>query len=272
MTPPATDFVEPFAGVIIHAAGFHHAEDALDVFAAERLFPGERIDSAIGEGGGHDREVAAGDGDRALFEVKFHHRDGIAIEDVEVPQHVSDGAVAMACLVFGIEHCLVQSEGTSGVGAEGFQEAFDPDIRPAADEAGGGDGAGVDHGIARTTGAGFEADGIEGVARGFRADFLEHSAPAVILQRHAIHERFGDGLDSEMLLGVADFIDSAAGCHQADAEPIGIGLGQFGYICRDISVGYGSAFPVQALEIIEHRRGQECVRVEIHGSRCVFIE
>jgi len=35
--------VNPFGGVIIHAAGTHHAEDAFDVFAREACFAGDGI-------------------------------------------------------------------------------------------------------------------------------------------------------------------------------------------------------------------------------------
>ena len=90
--------VKPFAGIVIHAARPHHAEDALDVFAAEGLPPGERVDAVIGQRRRHHRQVAAGDRDRALLEIQIDHRVGRLGQDVEIAQHVADGAVAMAGL------------------------------------------------------------------------------------------------------------------------------------------------------------------------------
>ena len=88
--------VEPLARVVVHAAGAHDAEHALDVFAADGLLAGERIDAAVGERGGHDGEVAAVAEDGALLEVGLDDGHRVAGEDVEVAQHVADGAVAMA--------------------------------------------------------------------------------------------------------------------------------------------------------------------------------
>ena len=51
------DLVRPFAGIVVHAAGVHHAEHDLDVLAAAAPLAGHRIDAAIGERRGHDGEI-----------------------------------------------------------------------------------------------------------------------------------------------------------------------------------------------------------------------
>lgn len=118
------DLVEPASGGVIHAAGGHDAEHAFDVFAAEGLFAGGGVDAAIGECGGHEGEVAAGDRDGALAEVGFDDRLGIGFEDVEIAEHVADGAVAVAGGAFGAVDGFVAGQFTAGVAFERLEHAL----------------------------------------------------------------------------------------------------------------------------------------------------
>src|SRR5436190_9712630 len=57
------DRVDPFSGVIIHAAGAHHTEDAFHILTANGLLAGNGIYSAIGQRRGYYAEIMASDGD-----------------------------------------------------------------------------------------------------------------------------------------------------------------------------------------------------------------
>src|SRR3954447_7674006 len=83
-----SDAVNPFAGVIIHAARAHDAQHAFHVFTADRLPASHRVDTAVGERGGHDAQLPACHRDGALLKIQIDDRDGVFAEDVEVAQHV----------------------------------------------------------------------------------------------------------------------------------------------------------------------------------------
>ncbi len=55
------DFVEPTAGIVVHAAGAHHAERRFHLIQAHHALPGQRIDAAVGQCRAHDAQVTAGD-------------------------------------------------------------------------------------------------------------------------------------------------------------------------------------------------------------------
>ena len=123
----------------------------------------------------------------------------------------------------------------------------------AGDHPGGGDGSGIDHGIARPAGAGFETDGVEGVAGWLDADPLQDLGAGVVFKRQSVDERFGNGLDGERLPRVADLVNVASGGDQANAEPIRIGLGQFGDISGNFTLAQAAVTGVDFLEVIQHR-------------------
>ena len=61
----------------------------------------------------------------ALHEVGFKGGRGVLGEDGEIPQHVPDGAVAVAGFAFGAVDGLVDLEGAAGVAGEDFDNAGD---------------------------------------------------------------------------------------------------------------------------------------------------
>ena len=250
------DGVNPFARVIIHAARTHHAQHALDVLAPDRLLAGDWIDSAVRKRRRHDAQVARGYGNRALLEVKFDRRNRVGRQNIEIAQHVADGAIAMARFAFRPENVVVEGHLASGVKAEHVQQPAQPGrTRLARDERRGGDGPGVDHGVARAAGARLQADGVKSVARRFHAHLGDHLLAAVVLERQSIDEGLRDGLNGEKLLGIAHFVDRPVGGDQANAEPIRVGLGQFGDVGGDLSVGHASELAVELLQIILDWRG-----------------
>jgi hypothetical protein len=66
----------------------------------------------------------------------------------------------------------------------------------------------------------FQADGIEGLARGLDTDAFQHAGLALVFQRQAVGQRLGDRLDGEGLARVADLVDMARRGGDADAEPV----------------------------------------------------
>ncbi len=232
-----------------------NAEDALDVFAADGLPAGDGVGAAIGERGGHGGEVAAMAEDRALAEISFDDGHRVAGEDAEVPQHVADGAVAMAGGAFGAIDGFVDGKRAPRAVREHFHDAAQLHLLvPPLDEPGGGDGAGVDHRVARAARAGVEADGVECVAGGLDADLGEDFRAAMVREGEAIDEGLRDGLDGELVPRVAHLIDAAIGGDDADAEPLRIRFGQLGDVGGDLAVGDGGEFPEQFLQLIVDRR------------------
>jgi hypothetical protein len=124
----------------------------------------------------------------------------------------------------------------------------------ALDEPGGGDGAGVDHRVARPAGARVEADGVESIARGLHADLGEDIGAAMIREREAIDEGLRDGLEGELAPRIARLVDAAIGGDDADAEPLGESLGQLGNVGGDFTVGDAGEFAEQLLQLIVDRR------------------
>ena len=105
------DGVDPLAGVVVHAAGAHHAEHVLDVAARRARGAGDRVHAAVGERRRHGREVAAGDEQRALTEVRVDDRVDVALEIAEAPHQVRDGAVAIPGRALRLVHGLVELRG-----------------------------------------------------------------------------------------------------------------------------------------------------------------
>ena len=93
-----------------------------------------------------------------------------------------------------------------------------------------GDRAGVHHRVERAVVGLVEADRIEALAGGLYANMPQHRLPPQPVERVAVDERLGDGLDGEALRRVADMIDGAVHRGDGDAEAGGIGLAQFRYV------------------------------------------
>lgn len=226
----------PTPGKVVHAAGVHHAQDGADELAAHGPLPGQRMHAAIGQRGRHERQIAAIHLDRTLLEVQLQRGARVVLHDVVVAQHVADGAVAVAGGVFRCEHGLVHLQVPAGIGAQGGQDALHAGLCVAAGHEGaGGDRTGVDHRVARSTGPRFQADGVEGVARGFYADGPVHPFGAAVFQRRAEHQRLGDGLDGEASPRVAHFIDVPVHGGDDDAKGLRVGFGQFRYVVRHLA-------------------------------------
>ena len=96
------DLVEPTAGVVVHAAGRHHAQHPLDVLRRQRALARQRVHAAIGERCRHEGEIAAAHQDRALPKVVLQRGHGLIFDDAEVLQHPGDGAVAKAGVALGL--------------------------------------------------------------------------------------------------------------------------------------------------------------------------
>ncbi len=177
-------------------------------------------------------------------EVKLHHGIGAAIDHPGVAQEIGDGAVAVAGRAFGREHGLIDAEIAPGETPERVADAVECAAAfGLVDQAGAGDGAGVDHRIEWMV-VGVEPDRVEGLARGFDADRAFHPRRAQRIQRQRKHERLRHRLDGEGGPGVADFVDVAVDGDEADAELTGVGLAKLRNIVGHGAAGFSQKFGV----------------------------
>ena len=95
------DIIDPFAGVVIHAARSHDTEETAGVVGLENAPLGEGIDSAVGQGRRHHGQIPGGDGHRTLLEIEVERLLGVAGEDGKIAQEMRDGAVAVAGVALG---------------------------------------------------------------------------------------------------------------------------------------------------------------------------
>ena len=231
------DPIDPFPGPIVHPASGHDAEDVVHVGVSNGALPGDGVDALVGQGRSHDREIGAGDPKGALLKVTFQGVIRILIQNPKVPQHPTDGPIAVAGFALGMVHILVDRKVASGARGKVICDPLDPAGTGAGNDlAGHGDGAGIDHGVERRPAALAQTDGIEGIARRLDSDFGKDVLFAPIFQGKAIDQRLGDGLDRERKPGVPDFIEIPVPGGDADAEGIGIGLGQLRDVIGQLSV------------------------------------
>lgn len=69
-----TGSVKPFPRGVIHAACRHHGQDVVHILLGDSANTRDRVHAAIGKRCADDREIPAGDADRALLEVGFNGR------------------------------------------------------------------------------------------------------------------------------------------------------------------------------------------------------
>ena len=101
------DVDDPLAGRVVHAAGRHHAQHALDDLGLEQPLAAARLHAAVGERGRHQREVAAVEPQRALAEVELDGGVGIGLDHAGAAQQVADRAVAVGDREVGAEDRVV---------------------------------------------------------------------------------------------------------------------------------------------------------------------
>jgi hypothetical protein len=203
----------------------HHAEDARNISWLHRLPPGYRVDSIVGEGRRHHCEIPACQRDGALLEVEIERFIWISLNNAEVLEHVTDGAVAVPGRAFRAVDRVIDFDVVADVTPEHFEDRA-LRIGAEASERGGSDGADVDHGVGRHTRSRMKADGIEGVARGLKADFFSQVLLALGFQSKAIDERLRDRLDRECPGGIAYRVVMTVESNDGDAEPIRVRVRQ----------------------------------------------
>ena len=129
-------------------------------------------------------------------------------------------------------HVLVEHHVPARVVRERVDDAIHPVlVVTRLDEAGGDDRARVHHRVERPVQV-VDHDRVERVARRLDADPLQHRVAALVLERHAEHERLRDRLDGEREVGVAHLVDVAVGGDHADAEPVRVGAPELGDVGR----------------------------------------
>jgi len=149
----------------------------------------------------------------------------IFAKDVEVTQHVPDGAISVSGCLLGFVNGMVERERPSGVQRVDAQQATQLVVwRMAGYERRGGNSTSVNHRVQRASGSWSQADRVECVACGLDPNLGQHGVAAAIFQRQPIRERLRERLNREMLLRVSDLIDVAVGGGDANAEPLRVRL------------------------------------------------
>ena len=216
------------------------------------MFSCEGIYAPVGEGRGHHAKVATSHGNGALLEIELDGGIGIARENVEIPQHVADRPVAMSGLALTAINGFVEGQLPTGKSRKTLKDAplaRGEDI--SGNQPSRGDGAGVDHGIQRSSRVWLEADGVEGISGRFDTDLGEHIGKTVVFEGEAVNKRLRNGLDGEGNLGVPHFIDLATRGDEADPEPIWIGFREFRNVGRDFAVTDALQFIMKGLQKVD---------------------
>ena len=171
---------------------------------------GARVESAVGDGGGDDREIVGGHPDRALPVVQVEGGIRAGVEGSEAVQHVGDRAIAGPRPRLGGIDGLVHREPPAGAGRVEIHDlgkgGDDHALGDVADrrqqQRRRHDGAGVDH---RVTWAapGVDADLVERLPGRFHTDLGVRGHRAETTEHHRIGQRFRDRLDGELVVAVA---------------------------------------------------------------------
>ena len=251
--------VHPFAREVVHAAGRHHRQDVVHVLFGDGARPRDRIHAAVRERGADQREIAAGDADRALPEVGFERRGRILLEDREVPQHPGNRAVAVPGRALGRVDLLVDVERTAGIARKRVENARRLLLDGGAgDEPARGDCTSIDQRIARSTSLGLEADRVEGVAGRLDPDPAEHRGLTSIIQREPVGERLGHRLDREGVARIADLVHVPVARGDADAEPVRFDARKLRDVVGDLTVRECLVAGANGFQVFENWRGKHC--------------
>ncbi len=76
---------------------------------------------------------------------------------------------------------------------------------------------------------------------------------AAVLKREAVGNRLGNRLDGELLARVADLVDVSVAGGDADAEPIGIRLGEFRDVIGKVTLPEGGVALVKCAQNLGYR-------------------
>ncbi len=250
--------VGPLPGGVVHAARVHHAQHVPDPVARQHAVSGHGIHAAVGQGGRHHRQVAAGDLDRALLEVEVEDGLHVAVDHVQAAHEVRGGPVAIGSPALGVQRPLVHLQAlVARVQPEHREDALELVLGArSAHQVGGDQRPRVDHRVVGTVLALVELDRVERVPAGLDPDPLEHVVAAPVGQGQAVHEDFGDGLQREGRLGVARAVHVAVGRDQRDAEPVGLVPGLVEPVVAAGGVVEGVHRPGLELQVAGVQRGQ----------------
>ena len=180
----------------------------------------------------------------------------VVLDDVVGPQHVCQREISIHVFELGIGHGVIDGElapGEPGEEIENVVHALGDRGFLTVDQLVYRDRAGVDHRVERAAGLVVERQLVEGLARGFDIDDLEHPSESVLLERGRIDEWLRHRLDGELRRIVAGAVDVPVRCAHGNGEERGIDLGQLGNIVGDLAAAGPRAVAHELVEVIGNR-------------------
>ena len=168
--------------LVARAASTYRHTDGVD-----HALAGDRVDAAVGEGGAHDGEVGRGDEQGALPRVDVGGLQRVVRDAAVALQQPGDGLVAAVVGRLGGVHVVVEHQRAARErGQAGLHERPLVGGGRARDEAGGGQGAGVDQRVHRAAAVELERHhGVEREAGVVHADLRRAPPPGRARRRPA---------------------------------------------------------------------------------------
>ncbi len=168
-----------------------------------------------------------------MAEVEIDDVVDVAFQGADIAQQVADGAVAMPRLRLGAIDGFIHREAVAG----GVRKPLEDEVESARagdimDDAGDGNGPGIDHRVEGAVGMRVENDGVERIAARLNSDAFEDGVAADQFECETIDESFGDRLDGEGIISVADLMQRAIDSRDGNTEAVRIDSGQFGNVIR----------------------------------------
>jgi len=171
----------------------------------------------------------------------------------------------MSRAVLGGEHGLVQRQFPPGELRVERADPLEPLIgsRPG-DKRGGGDGARVDHRVARPLSNRVEADLVERLARRLHINPLSDDGQALVGKRESVAERLRNRLDGKTFPAVADLVDGPVAGAQADGERIRVYDCQLRYVVGDSPSAVADKLSVDPVQNVGDERPHRPTVVSIN--------
>ena len=197
--------------------------------------------------------------DRALLEVEVEGRLDRLLQGTGAQEQVRDRPISVSGQSLGPIHLLVQPKRPPRGLRKSLQDEVERSRRAQriAQHAGHCDGARVDHRIVGAPRDRAELDGIERVAARLDADAGEDLIAATQLERHAVAQRLGGGLDRELEVGIANGVHPAFGGGHGYAKRVRRNVCELGNVVGECAILQGRSARIDVGQyVVDMRTGQ----------------